>query len=71
MLFSVKDTVGCHLVSMHNIAYQMTLMRDIKLSIIEQRFPQFVAAFFHNLYGVKEYPEWAVEALESVGIKLK
>lgn len=56
---------------MHNIAYQMTLMRDIKLSIIEQRFPQFVAAFFHNLYGVKEYPEWAVEALESVGIKLK
>ncbi|KAJ1643906.1 Queuine tRNA-ribosyltransferase catalytic subunit 1, partial [Coemansia asiatica] len=32
-----KDTTGCHLITIHNIAFQMRLMRDIRRAIVEDR----------------------------------
>ncbi|KAJ1972774.1 Queuine tRNA-ribosyltransferase catalytic subunit 1 [Dimargaris xerosporica] len=67
-----KETVGCHLISIHNIAYQMRLMRDIRTSIMEDRFPQFVQSFM-KCYFVDNgtpYPKWVVNALASVNISL-
>uniref|UniRef100_K7F9R3 Queuine tRNA-ribosyltransferase catalytic subunit 1 n=1 Tax=Pelodiscus sinensis TaxID=13735 RepID=K7F9R3_PELSI len=67
-----SETVAMHLLTVHNIAYQLSLMRSIRESIVEQRFPQFVQDFMTTMYGSRErYPPWAVEALASVHITLE
>eukprot|EP00056_Hartaetosiga_gracilis_P020119 m.17646 g.17646 ORF g.17646 m.17646 type:complete len:423 (+) comp8178_c0_seq2:61-1329(+) len=63
-----KTTVACHLLTVHNIAYQLQLMARARQSIIDQKFPQFVRKFMRDYHGDKEYPEWAVNAFNSVGI---
>ncbi|CAG8740035.1 14751_t:CDS:2, partial [Racocetra fulgida] len=70
-LQATKETVGCHLVTIHNIAYQLRLMRNIRQAIIEDKFPSFVKQTFRDLFGSEEkYPVWAVNALRSVNIDL-
>jgi queuine tRNA-ribosyltransferase catalytic subunit len=49
-LLRTKETIGCHLLSIHNIAYQMKLMKDIRSSIVENRFPEFVKKFMQAYY---------------------
>lgn len=67
-----KETVAAHLLTIHNVFYQLNLMRQIREAIIEDRFPTFVRQFFAWLYADKaEYPEWAVGALKGVGINLQ
>lgn len=69
---AAKETVGAHLLSMHNVWYQLALMRQVRNSIIEDRFPAFLKQFFSDLHhGDKtKYPDWAVEALNTVGVDL-
>lgn len=64
------ETVSCHLLTVHNIAFQLKLMKDIRESITEQRFPQFIQDYMLNLYSTREYPEWVVNALEAVNVPL-
>lgn len=64
-----KDTTGCHLVTIHNIAFQMQLMRDIRQAIIEDRYPGFIRKFMQNRFG-STVPRWIVEALQSVNVDL-
>jgi hypothetical protein len=47
-------------------------MRSVRQSIIEDRFPAFLKQFFRDQHdGKKEkYPDWAVEALRTVGVDL-
>lgn len=66
-----KETVAAHLMSIHNVYYQLRLMREIRESIIEDRFPAYIRQFFANLYSDKsDYPDWAVQALQRVGVDL-
>jgi len=68
---SAKETVGAHLLTIHNVYYQLNLMRQIRESIIAQRFPDFIREFFGNLYeDTKDYPTWAVDALRRVNVDL-
>ncbi|CAG8573437.1 9387_t:CDS:2 [Cetraspora pellucida] len=70
-LQATKETVGCHLITLHNVAYQLRLMRNIRQAIIEDRFPSFVKQIFKDLFGDNEkYPVWAVNALKSVNVDL-
>ncbi|XP_061080521.1 queuine tRNA-ribosyltransferase catalytic subunit 1 [Conger conger] len=65
------DTAAMHHVTIHNIAYQLSLMRAVRTSILEGRFPEFVRTFMRRMYPSQEtYPSWAVEALASVNITL-
>ncbi|OBT77313.1 queuine tRNA-ribosyltransferase [Pseudogymnoascus sp. 05NY08] len=70
---AAKETVGAHLLTMHNVWYQLELMRGVRQAIVEDRYPAFLRRFFSDLYeGDKErYPEWAVDALRGVGVDLK
>ncbi|KAJ9577244.1 hypothetical protein L9F63_006218, partial [Diploptera punctata] len=52
------------------IFFQLRLMRSIRESIEQDRFPEFVRNFMANLYQNTEYPQWIVEALEAVNISL-
>lgn len=65
-----REPVACHLVSVHNIAYQMRLMRKIRESIKSGRFEEFVREFVENYYKGQEYPKWVVDALAAVNISL-
>ncbi|MCJ1308220.1 hypothetical protein MMC25_001873 [Agyrium rufum] len=67
-----KETVGAHLLTIHNIHYLLDLMRRAREAIIEDQYPQFLKEYFGMLYkGDKDkYPDWAVTALRSVGVDL-
>ncbi|KAI0132321.1 queuine tRNA-ribosyltransferase [Xylariales sp. AK1849] len=68
---TAKETVSAHLLSIHNVWYQLELMRNIRTAIIEDRYPTFLRDFFANLHPDKaDYPEWAVGALRGVGVDL-
>jgi len=56
---------------MHNVHYQLNLMRLAREAIMEDKYPAFIRDFFARLYDEKsKYPEWAVHALRGVGVDL-
>ncbi|KAI0999333.1 Queuine tRNA-ribosyltransferase catalytic subunit [Podosphaera aphanis] len=67
-----KETVAAHLLTMHNVWYMLSLMRSARQAIIEDRYPKFLKQFFADKYAADKsrYPEWAVDALRSVGVDL-
>ena len=67
-----KETVGAHLLTMHNVWYQLSLMRSVRQAIVEDRYPAFLKQFFKDLHAGNKtkYPDWAVEALLTVGVDL-
>ncbi|KAG6092322.1 hypothetical protein E4U30_005585 [Claviceps sp. LM220 group G6] len=67
-----KETVAAHLLTIHNVWYQLNLMRELRQSIIEDRFPARVQQFFADRYKEKaNYPDWAVTALRLVNVDLR
>ncbi|KAG5964239.1 hypothetical protein E4U57_005487 [Claviceps arundinis] len=67
-----KETVAAHLLTIHNVWYQLNLMRELRQSIIEDRFPARVQQFFADRYKDKaNYPDWAVTALRLVNVDLR
>lgn len=65
------EAVSCSLLSVHNLNYQMQLMKGIRESIKVNKFPEFVQEFMTNMYPDKNYPQWCLDALQSVNIELK
>ncbi|CZT42103.1 probable tRNA-guanine transglycosylase [Rhynchosporium secalis] len=69
---AAKETAGAHMLTIHNVWYQLALMRGVREAIIGDRFPALLKKFFSDLHGgnKSKYPEWAVEALKMVGVDL-
>jgi queuine tRNA-ribosyltransferase catalytic subunit len=69
---AAKETVGAHLLTIHNVWYQLALMRRVREAIIADRFPAFLKEFFSDFHGGDrtKYPDWAVDALRRVGVDL-
>ncbi|ESP03247.1 hypothetical protein LOTGIDRAFT_205064 [Lottia gigantea] len=65
-----QETVACSLITIHNIAYQLQLMKRIRESILKDEFPVFIQTFFTTMFPNKQYPIWAVNALKSVNVTL-
>ncbi|XP_031557109.1 queuine tRNA-ribosyltransferase catalytic subunit 1-like [Actinia tenebrosa] len=66
-----KESVACHLITIHNIYYQMQLMHDIRESIKQDKFPEFIRKFMSKMYPKSDYPLWAIESLKSVNVELE
>lgn len=49
---------------------KLRLMRDIRESIVNDKFPEFVKAFMQQYYGSEPVPEWITTALARVNIQL-
>ncbi|XP_050306850.1 queuine tRNA-ribosyltransferase catalytic subunit [Anthonomus grandis grandis] len=62
--------VACHLVTEHNVAFQLRLMRSIRESILKGVFKEFVQTFMLNCYPDKAYPTWIRDSLKAVNIEL-
>ena len=69
---AAKETVGAHLLSLHNVHYLLDLMRKVREAIVDGRYPEFVKGYFSTLYkgDTEKYPSWAVDALRGAGIDL-
>ncbi|CCJ28511.1 unnamed protein product [Pneumocystis jirovecii] len=67
-----KETVFAHLLTIHNVHYQLNLMKEIRNAIIHDQFPTFVKKAFNRLYSKrkKDYPKWAIDSLNTVNINL-
>ncbi|XP_033643260.1 queuine tRNA-ribosyltransferase catalytic subunit 1-like isoform X2 [Asterias rubens] len=65
-----KETVACQIISVHNIKFQMDLMRDIRQAILDDRYPDFIKDFMKVVYPAGDYPTWAVDSLASVNVAL-
>lgn len=64
------ETVSCHLLTIHNIAFQMRLMENIRSSIKNGKFTEFVQEYMLNVYPDRNYPTWITESLKAVDISL-
>ncbi|XP_063838776.1 queuine tRNA-ribosyltransferase catalytic subunit [Ostrinia nubilalis] len=64
------ETVACHLISVHNLAFQMRLMQTMRQNIEKGTFPQFVNNFVNEMYSDTEIPPWIIDSLSSVGIQI-
>lgn len=64
-----RATVGCHLLTQHNIRFQMRFMEKIRQAIKNETFREFL---FENLsyhFNTKEdYPEWITKALKILNL---
>jgi queuine tRNA-ribosyltransferase catalytic subunit len=65
-----KETVGAHLLSLHNVHFLLDLMRRAREAILKDEYPDFVRQFFADYYHGKEAPQWAKDALKEVNINL-
>ncbi|KAH9485412.1 Queuine tRNA-ribosyltransferase catalytic subunit 1 [Psilocybe cubensis] len=64
------ETAAAHALTLHNIVFQAQVMGRARKAIIEDRFPDYLRAFFASYFGDSGYPEWCVNALRSVGVDL-
>eukprot|EP01112_Ceratiomyxa_fruticulosa_P012015 TRINITY_DN3308_c0_g1_i2.p1 TRINITY_DN3308_c0_g1~~TRINITY_DN3308_c0_g1_i2.p1 ORF type:complete len:394 (-),score=64.92 TRINITY_DN3308_c0_g1_i2:35-1216(-) len=67
---AAHEGIGGQLLTYHNIAFQMNLMRRIREAIINNTFPDFVKNFMYGVYPKKDYPSWVFDSLAFVGINL-
>ncbi|CAN0001322.1 unnamed protein product [Discosporangium mesarthrocarpum] len=64
------EALGCQLVTLHNISYMTRLMREMRASIIEQRFPVFVNDFLAALFPKGNVPVWVQDALKTAEVPI-
>ena len=69
-LFSENTTLAGQLLTVHNVAYMMQLVRKMRAAVLEGKYPEFVIEFLKLQFplGKLKVPKWVVEALDAVGI---
>ena len=70
-LFSENTTLAGQLLTVHNIAHMMQLVRGMRQAVMEERYPAFVLHFLRLQFPQqqqKKVPNWVVEALLAVQI---
>ncbi|KCZ74911.1 hypothetical protein H311_04119, partial [Anncaliia algerae PRA109] len=60
----------CSLLSIHNLHYMNNLSKEVRNSINENIFNEFIIKYFQKKYA-KNIPNWIIEVLALVEIKLK
>lgn len=74
-LFKTGNPLAAQLLTQHNIAYMMSLVRNMRTAILEDRFAEFAKAFIHDQYrgksnGGEDVPTWVKEALDAASIEI-
>jgi queuine tRNA-ribosyltransferase catalytic subunit len=75
LLLKDNNALGAQLLTMHNIAYMMRLMRTMRDAIMEgcEQYDAFVCDFLKVRYGpgTRDVPSWALNALKEAGVNLE
>jgi queuine tRNA-ribosyltransferase catalytic subunit len=74
-LFKAGHAVAIELLTQHNIAYMMNLVRTMRQAILDDRFAAFAYKFVREQYpgtaaGGLDVPGWVADALAAAGISL-
>ncbi|XP_059607933.1 queuine tRNA-ribosyltransferase catalytic subunit [Phlebotomus argentipes] len=64
------EPAGASILSVHNVAFQLRLMSDIREAIQQDKFPDFVKDFMKEHFEGREVPQWIIDALRSVDVEL-
>ncbi|GAB0096085.1 Queuine tRNA-ribosyltransferase catalytic subunit [Sergentomyia squamirostris] len=64
------EPVACTILTVHNIAYQLRLMADIRAAILNDTFPEFIKSFMAVHFAGRDVPQWITDALQSVGVEI-
>ncbi|CAJ0579571.1 unnamed protein product, partial [Mesorhabditis spiculigera] len=67
---SQKETVACHLISIHNIKHQLDLMKDCRESISNGTVTEFLNTFLREQFEGQKVPEWVHEVCDFLGYKI-
>lgn len=67
---AAKETVGAHLLTIHNVHHLLSLMRRAREAILQDRYPEFAREFFRLYFAEGAAPDWARDALKGVGIEV-
>ncbi|XP_066253782.1 queuine tRNA-ribosyltransferase catalytic subunit isoform X2 [Euwallacea similis] len=62
--------VACHLVTEHNLTFQLRLMQTMREHILNGTFAEFVQNFMLGMHPDKNYPTWVKDSLAAVNITL-
>mmetsp|Transcript_12417 Transcript_12417/g.39322 ORF Transcript_12417/g.39322 Transcript_12417/m.39322 type:complete len:385 (+) Transcript_12417:378-1532(+) len=65
-----KEPHAAHLLSYHNTYYMMRFTREMRESILEGRFPEYVKNFVAVQFPEGDIPQWVRDALHASGIDL-
>lgn len=65
-----KESSGCFLLTVHNVAFQLRLMKNIRAAIMEDKYPDFIKKFLADNFPDENYPKWACDALAAVGVNV-
>ncbi|KAI0289777.1 tRNA-guanine transglycosylase [Multifurca ochricompacta] len=67
---ATHETAAAHAITLHNLTFQARVMGQARDAIMKGTFPTYLRGFFENYFGDAGYPEWCVNALQSVGVDL-
>ena len=75
-LLKADNPLAVELVTQHNVAYMMSLVRSMRQAILDDSYADFARDFVKDQYpgvakGGEECPKWVVDALEAAGIAMK
>jgi tRNA-guanine transglycosylase len=71
-LHKAGNPVAVQLITQHNLAYMMALVRDMRNAILEDRFATFAIDFVREQhFANEEIPSWVVDALAAAGIDVR
>ncbi|KAK0421260.1 hypothetical protein QR680_015143 [Steinernema hermaphroditum] len=62
-----KESVACHLLSIHNIKHQLDLMERVRQSIDADRVEHFLNEFLKEQFPDGDIPKWVADASEFMG----
>jgi queuine/archaeosine tRNA-ribosyltransferase len=56
--------------TMHNVHHMLSLMGRVRTAIVEDTYPAFCKEFFAKYFDGQRVPDWAIDALQGVGIEM-
>ncbi len=63
--------IGAQLITHHNVAHMLRLVRTFRKAIIEGNFQIVISKFLINHFGsIDKIPHWVTDALNAVNIKV-
>lgn len=62
------ESLGPQLLSYHNLAYMMRLIRRMREAVIAGNYPDFVRAFLVRMFPAGDVPQWVRDATAAAGI---
>ena len=73
VLLKASNPLAVELITQHNIAYMMALVRSMREAIQEDRFGEFATAFVRDQFvgkdrGGEDLPKWVVDAFSAAAI---